>query len=29
MGMLDTFSQFVLLVAAGWVAVIWILRRFL
>ncbi len=29
MDMLDTFAQFVLFVAVGWVAVLWVLRRFL
>ncbi len=29
MDMLDQFAQFVLFVAAGWIGVIWLLRRFL
>ena len=29
MAMLDTFAQFLLFVAVGWVAVVWVLRRLL
>ena len=29
LAMLDTFAQFLLFVVVGWMAVLWVLRRFL